>query len=427
MHRRSFLLATSEALAFALMARTARRVALREQEPSQVPTADLEQRVARVLQAFDAQGNHRTATAVDNLSAEWLASEIRRVGITPALEPFPLNRVDPQLTYARIGNRRLEGVPMFDGGSTVIDGVSGRLGPFGCDAEIGLAKRPPETVGHIAEPDVIPRARQSHHKAVILITGANRPGLFLSNASSFLDPSGPPILQVSNVESAWLQQQAQVGATATVVAYVKRTPAQAFNVTATVPGRISDLPALVVMAPRSGWWQCVSEQGSRLVCWLEIMRTLSSTKPLRPCHFVALSGHELGFIGMAPYVERRKEMIKSAEAWIFIGSDIGQPGQPNLIHASDDQLEQWLVTALAKQGLPIDAKEQHSAKARGETAAIQRSGGRFVTFACGSPIFHSVTDRWPEAVDISLLARYSKAISEGTLELAQRAPSGQRS
>jgi hypothetical protein len=116
-----------------------------------------------------------------------------------------------------------------------------------------------------------------------------------------------------------------------------------------------------------------------------------------------------------------------ATTWIFIGSDIGQPGQPNLIHASDDALQQWLVTSLEKQGISVDAKEPHSSKARGETAIVQRGGGRFVTLACASSVFHSVCDRWPEAVDVSLLTRYAKAISEGTLELAQRAPSNERS
>ncbi len=426
MQRRYFLLTMGQALAFGAVTRTTRAVVPPEQQPSQASSTELEQRVASVLQAFDSQGNHRTGTAVDESSAEWLAGEVDRVGIRPSLEPFALSRVDPQLTYARIGNRRIDGIPMFDGGFTGADGVIGRLGSIGSDAEIGLAERPGEMVRNIAEGDVLLRARQSRHKAVILITGANRPGLFLSNASTFLNPSGPPILQVSNVESAWLQGQAQQGTSVTVVAYIKRTSTQAINVTASIPGRDTSLAPLVVMAPRSGWWQCVSEQGSRILCWLEIMRSLAVAKPLRSCHFVALSGHELGFMGIAPYLERRGDIVKRAEAWIFLGSDIGQPGQRNLIHASDESLEQWLVTALAKQGLAVNAKEQYSAKARGETAAIQRGGGRFVTLACSSSVFHSVGDRWPEAVDVSLLARYAKAMSEGVLELAEHGTPSQQ-
>ena len=394
-----------------------------EQQTYQGLPGALEQRVASLLQAFDAQGNHRTGTAVDNASAEWLADQVRQSGIEPSHETFTLSRVDTLLAYARLTNRRIDGVPMFDATFTSAEGVSGRLGPLGSDADIGLAESSPVNVAQTAQADIIPTARQSRHKAVILVTGATRPGLFLSNAPRFLDPAGPPMLQVSNVESAWLKQQAQERAEVTVVASVKRTPTRASNVTATIPGLDPSLPPLVFMAPRSGWWQCVSEQGSRLVCWLEIMRVLAAVKPSRTCHFVAMSGHELGFMGMHPYVERRQDLVKRAEAWVFLGSDIGQPRQPNLIHASDDALEHWMLATLTKQGLPVHAKEPHSSKARGETAEIQRGGGRFVTLACASSVFHNVGDRWPEAVDVSLLARYARALAEGALELAEHGTS----
>jgi hypothetical protein len=418
MKRRAFIVGTSQALTFALAGRTIRAFPSSEQQLSEASTGTLEQRVATVLQAFDAQGNHRTGTAADNASAEWLANEVRQLGIEPSLEPFTLSRVDPQLAYARIATRRIDGVPMFDANFTSADGISGRLGPLGSDAEIGLAETSPVNVAHTAEADIIPAARQSRHKAVILITGATRPGLFVSNAPAFLNPAGPPMLQVSNVESGWLKQQAQERAEATVVAFVRREPAQALNVTAKISGRDASLSPLVFMAPRSGWWQCVSEQGSRLLCWLEIMRVLAAAKPVRDCHFVAMSGHELGFMGMNPYLKNRQDLIKCAEAWIFLGSDIGAPRQPNLIHASDDALEHWLAAALAKQGLAIDAKEPHSSKARAETAPIQRGGGRFVTLACASSVFHNVGDRWPEAIDVATLARYAKALANGAMQLA---------
>ena len=425
MQRRSFLLATGQALASAMTARKAYSVVWSGQQPAQDSSDALERRVASVLQAFDAQGDHRTGTAVDNASAEWLAEQVRQLGVEPWLEPFPLSRVDPQVAYARIRNRRIDAVPMFDSTFTTLDGVSGPLGLLGSDADIGLAETLPADVLQTNEADILSRARRSRHKAVILVTGGNRPGLFLTNASAFATPAGPPMLQISNAESEWFKAQTQNRAQAMVVAYATRTSAQAFNVTAKIAGRDQSLRPLVFMAPRSGWWQCVSEQGSRLVCWLEIMRVLAAARPLRDCYFVALSGHELGFAGMDPYLKRRQGMIKGAEAWIFLGSDIGAPRQPNLIHASDDALEHWLVTALANQGLAVDARQQHSSKARGETAAIQRGGGRFVTLACASSVFHNVGDRWPEAVDVSLLARYAKALAEGALELGRRGTKGQ--
>ncbi|HET7206802.1 MAG TPA: hypothetical protein VFI95_09525 [Terriglobales bacterium] len=425
MNRRSFFAGASQMLAASLITRTGNSDKWSEQQPSQASPGELEQRVATVLQAFDAQGNHRTGTAADKASAEWLADQVRQLGIEPSLEPFALSRVDPQLAYARIGNRRIDGVPMFDASFTTADGVRGRLGLLNSDADVGFAGTTAVNVAQTAEADIIPAARRSSHRAVILVTGGTRPGLFLSNAPAFLNPTGPPMLQVSSVEGAWLHEQAREHAEVTVVAAIERFQTQALNVTATISGSDRSLSPLVFMAPRSGWWQSVSEQGSRLVCWLEIMRVLAAAKPARDCHFVALSGHELGFMGMTPYLERRKELINHAKAWIFLGSDIGAPRQRNLIHASDDMLEQWLVAALAKHGVAVDAKEQHSAKARGETAVIQRGGARFITLACASSVFHNVGDRWPESVDVSLIARYAKALAEGANELAQRRPAGE--
>jgi hypothetical protein len=136
------------------------------------------------------------------------------------------------------------------------------------------------------------------------------------------------------------------------------------------------LTPLVVMALRSGWWQCASEQGSRLACWLEVIRTVRSGKPIRDCFFVALSGHELGFLGMDPYMKRHPDLQRRSHAWIFFGSDIGAPRQPNLIHASDEGLERWGVAAMEKEGIVVNAKARHDSIARGETVLSSPERGR---------------------------------------------------
>jgi hypothetical protein len=84
----------------------------------------------------------------------------------------------------------------------------------------------------------------------------------------------------------------------------------------------------------------------------------------------------------------------------------------------DDTLERWCVSAMEKEGLTINAKARHDSTARGEAAVIQQGGGRFATIACGSDVYHSVADRWPEAVDVATLARYAKAFANGAILLA---------
>ena len=73
-------------------------------------------------------------------------------------------------------------------------------------------------------------------------------------------------------------------------------------------------------------------------CWLR-RYIQAASYAVRTCFFVALSGHELGYLGMDAYLKSRADLIKRARAWIFFGSSIGEPRQPNLIHASDDALE----------------------------------------------------------------------------------------
>ena len=422
MERRTFLVRGGQTLACALGGHASELGLRTEQRQSQDSSNTLEERVATVIQAYDAQGNHRTGTEVDRESAKWLADEVRRLGVESSLESFALSRVDPHSCYLRVGNRRIDGVPLFDAGFTDDQGVRGKLGLLGSDAPIALLEIGPL---QLADPRAehqgsIAKARHSQHKGVVLLTRGRRPGLFLSNALAFKNPFGPPILQVSSAESDWLRQQVQALAEAMLVVQASRTPAQAFNVTAEVSGSNPSLSPIIFMAPRSAWWQCVSEQGCRMACWLEIIRALVAGKPARNRSFVALSGHELGVLGMDAYMERRPDLVWRALAWIFLGSSIGAPRQPNLIHASDEVLEQWMVAAIKKEGIPVDQTAPHNSPARGEASVIQQGGGRFVTVACDSDTYHSVADRWPDAVDVAALARYAKAFADGALQLARQ-------
>ena len=176
----------------------------RDRTPSSIA---LEERIADVLATYDAQGNHRTGTSVDNASAQWLARQVQQSGAEPELEPFALSRVDPQSCHLRVADRSIAGEPLFDANFTDGEGVRGRLGPLGSDVEIGLAETEPLGVaeGVRAQAGPVAQARQSRHKAVVLVTRGSHPELFLLNAGSFAKPFGPPTLQVSSVGSGWLK------------------------------------------------------------------------------------------------------------------------------------------------------------------------------------------------------------------------------
>src|SRR5262245_39757714 len=130
MRRRAFLVASTQTAVIALAARVTTSGAMRAPQVVQRPT-DIERRVASIIEAYDAQGNHRTGTEVDRQSAEWLAGQVRRLGVEPALESFPLNRVDVRSCYVRVRDRRIDAVPLFDAGFTREGEITGVLGPLG--------------------------------------------------------------------------------------------------------------------------------------------------------------------------------------------------------------------------------------------------------------------------------------------------------
>jgi hypothetical protein len=369
--------------------------------------SDLRRRAARIVRDYEEQGVHRTGTAVDRASADWLATEVRQCGLTPEHESFAISRVDPIAAGLSAADRRIEGIPLFDGGFTDSDGVTGRLGPLESDAPVGLTETAPNAAG--AGPLGEAR-RQNRHRAIVAITRGGRPGLCPSNAERFLDPFGPPVLQVSSEETDTLGDLARRGAEVTVVAHVKRSPAEAFNVTANIPGKDRALSPLVIMTPRSGWWTCASERGGGIVCWLEAMRALRGLRPAREVLFIASSGHELGQLGIEIHAQRRPGLIKNSRVWIHFGANIGAAQDPgNTIQASDDEMEAMLAKGMAAAGLSIDRRVPRGTVPGGEAGVVHRGGGRYMSVIGRNALFHNPADRGPEAVDPSVIARFASA------------------
>ncbi len=378
-----------------------------------MPTNSLEQRTAQLIQGYDQQGIHRTGTTADRQSAGWLAAHAKRCGGNVVLESFALDRVDPQSCFVAADGKRIAGLPIFDAAFTNASGIRGRLGKFGSEADIGWLELPPNAeYGANYEST----RRNSRHKAIIFLTKGARPGLCPINAPEFLHPYGAPMLQLSSEHGDWLRQQPEVH----VVAHVKRTKTQAWNVTATIKGTKAKLAPIVVMTPRSGWWHATSERGGGLVCWLEVMRALAAHRPTREVHFLSSSGHELGHLGLKNFIERHPMLVKDAHAWIHFGANIGAVNTPNRVQAVSDELEALAVKALTNIGITVNETAKRGAVPFGEAGNIHRGGGRYVSLLCpANPLFHHPADRWPEAVNVQAVAKYATAFVQVAQQLAQ--------
>lgn len=378
---------------------------------------DSQRRIAKVIGEYEAQGYHRTATAVDDESGRWLADQVRQARPPAALEPFPVNRVDLQTCTCTVADRRIEGLPLFDAAFTSPDGVRGRLGELGSDAEIGLV----ETGVPLAGGKLLDETRLANrHRAIIAVTKGNTPGLCPRNAVAFSSPFGPPVLQVSSEEGPWLAEQAKKRAQAIVVAHVTRTEATATNVTAELKGTDPTLAPLVVITPRSGWYTCGSERGAGIACWLEIIRGMATTRTRRSVLFVATSGHELGHLGIDAFIARHAGIVQNAIAWLHLGANIGAATAPTdvLLQATDTELDHAVTDALKSVGIKVGQRKESDSVPKGEAEAVHRGGGRYAAVICGNKLFHNIADRGPEVSSPAAVEQFGRALIAVTRSLA---------
>ena len=392
---------------------------------------ELERRIASVIEEYGDQGFHRTGTAVDRRSGDWLFDAVARFGLNPARETFALDRVDPGDCHLMIDGHRIDGLPLFDGAFTGSEGVGGRLGPVGSNSEVGLVAAPPNTAAAGALGDA---RRQNRHRAIVCVTRGARPGLCLNNADSFLAPFGPPVLQVSSAESSLLEQHAAKGTNVRLFAPANRTRSESFNVTASLAGTVSGLEPLVIMTPRSGWYACASERGGGIACWLEVMKALQQTGTRRDVLFVASSGHELGHLGIKVFAERRPGLVPRATGWMHFGANIGAAtrsdaapaaaladprqrgaviamGSGTTIQASDDHSEALLSRALSSAGLTIGRRVPRGTVPAGEAAVVHLERGRYVSVIGTNGLFHHPDDRGLHTVDLGAIARFVDALT----------------
>ncbi len=372
---------------------------------------DMISRIGRIISEYDAQGWHRTGTVVDDLSAEWLAGEFRAAGVEPALERYPLSRIDVRAAYLDAAGRRFEGLPLFDCTYTGPEGLEGKAGVEG---GVLLLNATPGGEAHELE---AARA-DGKYAAIVLGTNGGVPGLAPRNAWAFARPFGPPVLQIPRADFPALAGIA--GSPVRVVAHVVRTGVTAANVWGEIPGTDPSLAPVVVMTPRSGWFHCASERGGGLCCLLEVARAVSAARPARTVIFTATTGHELDYWGLAQFMAARPSLGKGAHIWVHFGASVGAAIEPRAnLFFSDDTGQALVEREFAEEGITGVNITPRGTRPPGEARDVHIAGGRYTSQAGGSALFHLEADRWPTAVDTESIARFASAYSRTVLALAQ--------
>jgi hypothetical protein len=368
---------------------------------------------ARWLAAWDGHGFHRTATAGDNAGAEWLAAEAAALGASVAIETFGLDRLDPIAAFLAIDGERIPAVPVFDAPPTDAAGLAGRLGD-----DIAVAELTPRAI-YSGEVERLRRA--GAHRGLVIVCAGDAPGLGLLNAEHFRAPYSAPAIHVASEAHGAVFAAVARRAPARLVADSRRTPAVARNVVIDLPGTDRAAAPLIVMTPRSSWWQSVSERGGGIVCWLESLRALLAAPRRRPVVFTANSGHELGHLGLDDFVARRPGWNRVRDAggatWLLYGANIGAAGGTLSIMSPADDLRDTAATQLSRVGQPHTLAPKETVPS-GETRDLHRAGAHCLALNGTNRLFHLPQDRWPDAVDVPAIARIAAAAAGMVRELA---------
>jgi hypothetical protein len=142
------------------------------------------------------------------------------------------------------------------------------------------------------------------------------------------------------------------------------------------------------------------------------MRALRTVRPRRDVLFVASSGHEIGYLGINAFIDRRPGIVKGAVGWIHFGANIGAAVEPgNRLQASDDAFDSLLSTEMTASGLNVERRVPRGMVPGGEAGVVHKGGGRYVSIIGNNALFHNPEDRGPQVVAPAVIARFCAAFA----------------
>jgi hypothetical protein len=274
--------------------------------------ADVQARLVSFAGDFHNQGNHRTGSDVDHTSAYWLAQKVRGVGASPKLARFPLalrQIIASSVFFTRDDGSTFgaAGVPLYDCARyTDANGVQGTFGTFGADCDIVMVEY---TNSNEPEEQLLKARQSQRYLAVVAVycppeTGTA--GLPAINAQHYDVPIGLPVIAIHSKNLDELRAAAAAGRILTVRCAMSEAEGEAINVECEIKGTNPELPPVLVVTPRSGWWGCAVERGTSLGAWVELVRVIAKgPRRRRTVLFTANTGHELGHVGSKHFHQTR--------------------------------------------------------------------------------------------------------------------------
>lgn len=355
---------------------------------------------------WDASDQHRTGTAGDRQTSEWLLRAASSLGAKAKLFEFPFVRKDVRSAFLQTAHRNYEGFPMFDAGNASVWDSSGELSTTpDKDSILVLADSNSDTSLETAR-------RRQELRGVVVASNLHIPGLALINADSYGRPYGPPVLQVASEFKQELLAAADSNQHASLSIALDDKDTGASNIEATIRGTRSDLAPVVIMTPKSSWYTSTAERIGGIVCWLECIRHFVEHPPTRDVIFTANTGHELGHVGLTKFLETNPQLAREAHLWVHFGANFGATGSRIRLQSSSESHLHTMRAMLRKHNITVASEAKPGIRPGGEARNIFDGGGAYASILGSNRLFHHPDDRFDSNVDLPRLIRIRAAMVE---------------
>lgn len=382
----------------------------------------------RNVERFAGFGDHRTGTAADEATVQWLMKELQTAGFQVERQSFELQQFFPAEQSLLIRGKALPVFPHWYPNSSDAP-IAAVMAPFGSsDLNGKIAYLAPDQAGpwHQVRPGILAAqaAAKGAHALVIAVPHPSGEIYAINAAAPHLQqPVMIPTVAIAAQHHASIAPALAGQEAVQLISRGEHRATAAANVIARYPSTpIAGAPSVIISTPISCWFQCAGERGTGVALWLELAQYIVKRETGLNWLFVANSGHELSFMGAHKSLPSMPEP-GAVRLWLHLGASIAarrwreQDGrlipleeghEYNRLYAS----ERLLATAREVfSGIPrldILRNEELNA-AQSELAAIAGKGYAAFGFVGSHRFFHTPLDT-PAVTSPALLAPYGDAL-----------------
>jgi len=279
----------------------------------------------RDLNIYQRFGRHRSGSAADLATAEWLSTGFASIGYEVTRLPLPVDnhdQVDATLAVGPDNYSLLAQPPFLQEGRNQVEGRLSYLGPTGpresLSGRLIVADAPYDRASSYSSPAYRALANIAiNHNARGLILITNGPSQEATWLNTSPDQNYPLTALCAPKNANPLRDLAIQGRSALLSTPPRMAKRTAYSLVA----RLERGPKqIVVSTPYSGWTEGAGERGPGVATLRALARWLRYNKTDHSVTLIATSGHEQGDLGMRGVLARAAPMPDTTDIWFHLGA-----------------------------------------------------------------------------------------------------------